>query len=144
MRGRNVGPVGAEGPDRAQRRDYWGVVLDAPDATELARFYAAVLGWQLRGAGTEFVTLDPGEGVAYLAFQTSAGYQRPTWPNEPGRPQMQLHLDIECSDLAEAVAAAVELGATQAAYQPQHDVRVMLDPAGHPFCLYCPGMPPPD
>ncbi len=43
------------------------------------------------GVGTEFVTLDPGEGVAYLAFQTSAGYQRPTWPNEPGRPQMQLH-----------------------------------------------------
>jgi len=23
-----------------------------------------------------------------------------------------------------------------AAFQPQDDVRVMLDPAGHPFCLY--------
>ena len=28
------------------------------------------------------------------------------------------------------------LGATLAEFQPQDDVRVMLDPAGHPFCLY--------
>ena len=90
-----------------------------------------------------FVTLDPGEGVSYLAVQTSAGYQPPAWPNEPGRQQMQLHLDIEVANLDEAVAAAVALGATEAAYQPQHDVRVLLDPAGHPFCLYCSGWPTP-
>ena len=54
-----------------------------------------------------------------------------------------LHLDIEVDNLDEAVGAAVALGATQAAYQPQHDVRVLLDPAGHPFCLYCPGWPVP-
>jgi hypothetical protein len=28
------------------------------------------------------------------------------------------------------------LGATQAAYQPQDDVRVLIDPDGHPFCLF--------
>jgi hypothetical protein len=28
------------------------------------------------------------------------------------------------------------VGAEQASYQPQEHVRVMLDPAGHPFCLY--------
>ena len=55
---------------------------------------------------------------------------------EPGRPGMQLHLEVEVSDLDAAVEHAVELGATLAAYQPQDDVRVMLDPAGHPFCLY--------
>jgi len=27
-------------------------------------------------------------------------------------------------------------GGTLAAFQPQEDVRVCLDPAGHPFCLY--------
>ncbi|WP_169501813.1 VOC family protein [Kribbella catacumbae] len=27
-------------------------------------------------------------------------------------------------------------GAELAAYQPQDNVRVMLDPDGHPFCLY--------
>ncbi|HSZ43609.1 MAG TPA: hypothetical protein VK817_26890 [Trebonia sp.] len=28
------------------------------------------------------------------------------------------------------------LGAVVAGFQPQEDVRVLLDPAGHPFCLY--------
>ena len=28
------------------------------------------------------------------------------------------------------------LGATVAEFQPQDNVRVLLDPAGHPFCLY--------
>jgi hypothetical protein len=28
------------------------------------------------------------------------------------------------------------LGAAQAGFGPQDDVRVMLDPAGHPFCRY--------
>jgi hypothetical protein len=30
-------------------------------------------------------------------------------------------------------------GATLADYQPQDDVRVHLDPDGHPFCLYLDG-----
>ncbi len=32
-----------------------------------------------------------------------------------------------------------EAGATLAAFQPQDDVRVWIDPAGHPFCLYVKG-----
>jgi len=140
MRGRTPG---GPGEDRKTRRDWWGVVLDAPDAKALGQFYAAVFGWVLNAEDPSFVTLDPGEGVGYLAVQTSQGYVPPTWPNEPGRQQMQLHLDIEVDNLDEAVGAAVALGATQAAYQPQDDVRVLLDPAGHPFCLYCPGWPVP-
>ena len=31
---------------------------------------------------------------------------------------------------------ALELGAGEAEFQPQGNVRVLLDPAGHPFCLY--------
>jgi hypothetical protein len=34
------------------------------------------------------------------------------------------------------VAWAIEVGATLAENQPQEHVRVMLDPAGHPFCLF--------
>jgi hypothetical protein len=34
------------------------------------------------------------------------------------------------------VAWAQEAGATVAGHQPQPDVRVMLDPDGHPFCLF--------
>jgi Glyoxalase-like domain len=47
-----------------------------------------------------------------------------------------MHLDIAVDDLEPAVAGALALGATQSEFQPQDDVRVMLDPAGHPFCLY--------
>jgi hypothetical protein len=39
-------------------------------------------------------------------------------------------------DLESEVARAEVLGARQAEWQPQDDVRVMLDPAGHPFCLF--------
>ena len=49
---------------------------------------------------------------------------------------MMTHLDIEVDDLEAASARAVELGATVAEFQPQDDVRVHLDPAGHPFCLW--------
>ena len=49
---------------------------------------------------------------------------------------MQVHLDIEVDDLDAASALARELGATLAEFQPQEDVRVHLDPAGHPFCLW--------
>jgi hypothetical protein len=34
------------------------------------------------------------------------------------------------------VAWAVEAGAMLAGYQPQENVRVLLDPAGCPFCLF--------
>jgi len=46
------------------------------------------------------------------------------------------HLDIEVDDLDEAGAHAVAEGATLADFQPQDDVHVYIDPAGHPFCLF--------
>lgn len=124
--------------DRWSRHDWWGVVLDAPDAHALARFYSALLGWEIAKAGPDDVALGPSDGVAYLAIQNSEGYVRPTWPNVENRQQMMMmmHLDFEVSDLSAAVAHALELGAEEAEYQPQENVRVMLDPAGHPFCLY--------
>ncbi len=75
MRGR---VPGGPGQDRKTRRDWWGVVLDAPEALPLAQFYADLFGWRLDASDPGFVTLDPDEGVAYLAVQTSAGYQPPT------------------------------------------------------------------
>ena len=47
-----------------------------------------------------------------------------------------MHLEIRVDDLEAGVAHAVALGATLARFQPQPDVRVCLDPAGHPFCLF--------
>jgi predicted enzyme related to lactoylglutathione lyase len=79
----------------------------------------------------------PDDGVS-LAFQTETDYRRPTWPAGPGDQQMMMHLEIGVDDLERAQARAVELGATVAEVQPQDDVRVCLDPAGHPFCLWPP------
>jgi hypothetical protein len=53
---------------------------------------------------------------------------------------MQIHLDIWVDDLANGVAWALECGASEAAAQPADRdpaaLRIMLDPAGHPFCLW--------
>jgi hypothetical protein len=46
-----------------------------------------------------------------------------------------LHLDFQVRDLAAAVDEAVSLGAVLAEVQPNSTVRVLFDPAGHPFCL---------
>jgi glyoxalase superfamily protein len=133
MRGReNKGPD----TDRWQRKDWWGVVLEAPDPHALLAFWSALLDKPIYNEDEGGGALDFGEGVAYLSVQRAEVYEPPVWPPEPGKPGMQLHLDVEVADLDEAVEHALELGATLADFQPQDDVRVMLDPAGHPFCLY--------
>ena len=116
--------------------EWWGVVLEAPDARALAQFYARLLDWKIAKEEPDWATVAPPNGVAYLAFQTSPEYVRPVWPPVEGHQQMMMHLDIEVDDVKVAVADAVAIGATLAAYQPQENVRVLLDPAGHPFCLY--------
>jgi hypothetical protein len=119
------------------RKQWWGVTLDAPDAHELARFYARLLDWQIFEGDGEGAAVAPSETAGYnLGFQTEPHYVRPVWPTEAGKPQMSMHLEIEVDDLEGAVAHAVSVGATVAPFQPQSTVRVMFDPAGHPFCLY--------
>jgi catechol 2,3-dioxygenase-like lactoylglutathione lyase family enzyme len=113
-----------------------GVVLDSPDARALADFYRQLLGWSTGSDEPDWVTLRSPDGGAGLSFQTETHYVHPTWPAGPGEQQMMLHLDLEVDDLAEAGAHAVSCGAVLAGYQPQADVRVYLDPAGHPFCLF--------
>ncbi len=116
-----------------------GVVLDAPDARELAGFYRRLLGWSVQQDEPGWVMLRAPDGGAGLSFQEEPRYVRPTWPAGPGDPQMMMHLDIEVDDLDTAGAHAVAAGAVLAEYQPQDDVRVYLDPVGHPFCLFLPG-----
>ncbi|MGY1633778.1 VOC family protein [Geodermatophilus sp. SYSU D01186] len=113
-------------------------VLDTPDPQGLARFYQRLLGWPLRDDDPEWATLRPEDGGPGLSFQREEQHVPPVWPAGPGDPRMQLHLDIEVDDLDAAVAVAVGAGATLAEFQPQDDVRVCLDPAGHPFCLFVP------
>lgn len=113
-----------------------GIVLDSPDARALASFYRRLLGWTVGKDEPGWVTLRAPNGGPGLSFQTEAAYITPNWPAAPGDQQMMAHLDIEVDDLDAAGAHAVAAGAHLAEYQPQDDVRVYLDPAGHPFCLW--------
>jgi predicted enzyme related to lactoylglutathione lyase len=114
---------------------WWGCAIEAPDPHVLATFYSELLGWPIghHEPGTTILTTP--EGSIYIVFQEANGYRAPVWPptNEDQRPMM--HLDFQVSDLASAVAEAVALGATVAGHQPRENVRVLFDPAGHPFCL---------
>jgi predicted enzyme related to lactoylglutathione lyase len=132
MRGRSDANVSTP---RERRHDFWGVVLDAPDASVLGQFYAELLGWELK-AEPGWARVAPAQGVAYLGFQSSPAYVQPVWPTEHGSQQQMLHLDFEVDDLAAASAHAVELGASLAREQPNPKDLVHLDPARHPFCLY--------
>lgn len=114
-------------------------VLDSPDARELAAFYERLLGWPRGADEADWVTLRPPGGGAGLSFQSEPLYVPPAWPSTVEQQQMMTHLDIEVDNLEAAGAHAVAAGATLAGYQPQEDVRVYLDPAGHPFCLWVGG-----
>jgi catechol 2,3-dioxygenase-like lactoylglutathione lyase family enzyme len=114
-------------------------VLDTPDPRTLAAFYRSLLGWRLGDDSADWVTLRPEGGGAGLSFQREPRHVRPTWPSTARDQQMMAHLDIRVDDLASAVDHAVAAGATVAEFQPQEDVRVLLDPAGHPFCLWVRG-----
>jgi catechol 2,3-dioxygenase-like lactoylglutathione lyase family enzyme len=111
-------------------------VLGGPEPQVLGAFYARLLGWNVVTNEPGWVMVKPPEGGTGLSFQEEEDYVPPVWPPAEGEQQMMLHLDIGTDDLGAAVAWAVEAGATMADFQPQEHVRVMLDPAGHPFCLF--------
>jgi catechol 2,3-dioxygenase-like lactoylglutathione lyase family enzyme len=111
-------------------------VLGAPDPRALADFYEQLLGWTREDDEPVWVRLRPPEGRPGLSIQYEPEYVPPVWPATPDKQQMTAHLDIAVDDLEEAVAWALDAGASLAEFQPQDAVRVMLDPAGHPFCLF--------
>ncbi|MFG2965994.1 VOC family protein [Streptomyces sp. NPDC048288] len=114
---------------------WWGTALEAPDPGLLARFYAELLEWPIVHEEPGTAVLAPPQGAVYIVFQEAPGYRPPTWPPTDGAQRTMMHLDFQVADLDEAVTEAVALGASLAPDQPQDHVRVLFDPAGHPFCL---------
>src|SRR5688500_3974292 len=127
-----------------------GPVIGCADAFAMAEFYAELLGWNV----VDKSDLDPGgwalvrspSGEQKVEFQREEPFVPPVWPTVAGEQQMGMHLDIAIDNLGtgadrparffEFVDHAVSLGARLADHQPQEHVRVMLDPSGHPFCLF--------
>lgn len=106
------------------------VTLDAPDAAELGSFYSAVIGWPIAYSDENYAMLT-GPSHA-LGIGTIPDYQPPRWPDDGHK---QFHLDLAAEDVQAAADRCVELGATRADPQPGETWVVLIDPAGHPFCI---------
>ena len=127
------------------------VVLDCTDARALAEFYRQLLDLRYRPgdeppaagqpdpAGQDWLILLDGAGSTQVAFQPVAALPKATWPEGP-IPQ-QLHLDLTVpttADLEIQHERALALGARlleDHADDPEEQLRVYADPAGHPFCI---------
>jgi catechol-2,3-dioxygenase len=109
------------------------ITFDCAEPGELGRFYAALLDLPVLWISERTVALGH-EGEPFLAFTRIENYCPPTWPE--GDVPKQAHLELGVDDLDTAQAEIVGLGARVAPLQAAPDrVRVLLDPAGHPFCI---------
>lgn len=106
------------------------ITLDTEQTGPLARFWEAVLGWPITVLEEEYAMLS-GPSHA-LGIGRIPNYARPSWPDD-GR--KQFHFDLAVDDLEAAARSCVELGAERVEPQPGETWLVLLDPAGHAFCL---------
>jgi hypothetical protein len=95
-------------------------------------FWAELLGGEIAFTSDDFVAVETDR--VWMSTVRVPDYQPPTWPGRD-RPK-QIRLDLAVDDLGTAKAAAMRLGAHLAVEQPAPERwLVLLDPAGHPFCL---------
>jgi catechol 2,3-dioxygenase-like lactoylglutathione lyase family enzyme len=126
---------------------WMGVCLDCYDVEQLAAFYSTILGWEVwyrdtpetSQGGQGWISLRNPDGGIGLSFQAEEWYEPPKWPEETGALTKMMHFEISVDDMESAVAEVIEAGGSLAPWQPDDrdpkQLRIMLDPAGHPFCL---------
>lgn len=107
------------------------MTLDCADPRAEAQFWSAVLGWEIAAAEDEYAMLS-GPTTA-LGFGRIPDYRAPAWPDPTG--VKQFHFDLAVDDIPATEQRLVTLGAVVPDDQPGETWRVLLDPAGHPFCL---------
>lgn len=118
--------------------DAMSVVLDSDNAEALSAFYAKLLGWTRVPfqPGDEWIVVYDEKSSAFaLVFQQVDDYRRPVWPWTPDRQQQMAHLDFYVEHPEAAVAHALACGAALSEIQLEEGWKVLLDPAGHPFCV---------
>jgi catechol 2,3-dioxygenase-like lactoylglutathione lyase family enzyme len=130
----------------ADRQSPWfrwnGVCIDcAPDDFEnVIAFYCGMLGWPILDKEPRWAMLGELEGELNINVQVEDWYVPPVWPEEAPAQTKMMHFEIQVDDVQAAVARAIDLGAREAPRQPVDrdagKLRTMLDPAGHPFCLW--------
>lgn len=116
------------------------VVIDCADASALAAFYAKLLDYNIAFDADGWAWIQSQDKLHAIGFQAVEGYEPPVWPWQEGKQAQMMHLDLSCPDVEAAAAFALECGAVFAEANFFDNGRVMLDPAGHPFCL-CSALP---
>jgi len=121
-----------------------GLAIGCADVGPVAAFYQRLLGFEVGELDPPgWAQLHDPAGGVHLNIQGEAWYEPPVWPEQPGAQAKMLHLEVEVVDLEAAVTAAVEAGGAQAPWQPPDRdasrIRIVLDPAGHPLCLFVRG-----
>lgn len=103
-------------------------------------FYRDLLGTEVAERESHWAALQDPQSGMWLNIQANDWYVRPVWPEEVPAQTKMMHFEVRVTDVEAAVARAVSFGACEAPQQPADRdagrLRVMLDPAGHPFCLW--------
>jgi glyoxalase superfamily protein len=110
------------------------ITIDCGDPAPMAAFYAAAFAAEVSHADDTGAWIHIGADLLVLV-RTVDDYRPPTWPATDI--PLQMHFEMWVDDIEEAETRLRELGATTPDFQPlrQHGNLVMLDPAGHPFCI---------
>lgn len=116
--------------------DSMAAVLDSGNAEELAEFYTKLLGWTKipHQPDDEWIVVVKDDSFA-LVFQQVDNYKRPVWPSTPDQQQQMMHLDFYVDDPEAAIEHAISFGAVLSEIQQGDFWKVLIDPAGHPFCI---------
>ncbi len=112
------------------------LTIDANDPPALARFWAAVLGWEPAD--------DPGDGTTQLRSEDNGFRIRflPTRDRKAGR--NRIHFDVTSASLQDqqqTVARSLALGGSHLdiGQRPEEGHVVLADPEGNEFCVIGPG-----
>jgi predicted enzyme related to lactoylglutathione lyase len=120
------------------------LTIDCGEAELLGVFYSQLFGWEVTARdGAGWLQLRNPHGGISLNIQAEDAFEPPVWPEQPGHQAKMMHFEVLVDDLDAAVRLVLECGGTEASHQPpdrdRTRLRVMLDPAGHPFCLFVEG-----
>ena len=92
-----------------------------------------------RLGGEGWICMSGPSGGPSVSFQAERWYEPPVWPEIDGGHTKMMHFEVSVEDLEAAIEIVIKAGGRVAPSQPEdrdaRTLRVMLDPAGHPFCL---------
>jgi N-acetyltransferase len=121
LQARLASPAAGRGHEGSMSIRLGGVVIDAADVDQLARFWSRLLNLQITRREDRWISLGPD-----LALQLVP---------EPKTAKNRVHLDLVAADFAGASTRAAALGATPVSEVHEGLWQVWQDPEGNEFCL---------